>query len=451
MLIAGCCVLLLGEFLLLGKVLLVASIEDVVLLVREKPILGLIVERLVNELVKLLLLLVWLFSSYLGLHVEARLRRLLLELGEDHLAALGTGLRLWDDLMLGFLRWFVFDDHGVALNPDIAPESVAELVSTRAGETPVRDEGAGSAGGSQQDREASLFAWGNLGVASRALAGRDELVNASRALGVHGAHVVTASELHGAAGRPRLRAAVAEVPRLLEDGVGWDHRSIGDGITDEVCNQIFLAGSSRELLGLDDLGSIRLGLGWLEVSDGLDLRGGVGGRGGGRLGRLGHGAALSVAHHRHGSAIIVVTHGGDRHVADRSLELDEGVGLVVRVGRVGLAAGTEVGIVADGALVAVSRDVGLANLGGVAERTIAVDAEVAGTVHVPDPGIRGLVQRDKPMDGVDVPDIDKAGRAVVPVWAVNALVAHAIDVLVAPVADGIVAPVAAGPEQGLGN
>lgn len=43
-----------------------------------------------------------------------------------------------------------------------------------------------------------------------------------------------------------------------------------------------------------------------------------------------------------------------------------------------LTAGTEIGIVAYGALVAVTLDVGLNSVVGVAERTITVDAVVAG-------------------------------------------------------------------------
>lgn len=47
------------------------------------------------------------------------------------------------------------------------------------------------------------------------------------------------------------------------------------------------------------------------------------------------------------------------------------------------------------------------------------------------------------MAWVDVPGVDHAARAVVPVWAVEALVADALDVFVTAVTDGVVALVAA--------
>jgi hypothetical protein len=63
----------------------------------------------------------------------------------------------------------------------------------------------------------------------------------------------------------------------------------------------------------------------------------------------------------------------DRHVTDGCLELDKRVGLVVRIRRAGLAAGTEIGVVANGALVAVTLDVGLDTIALVAEWSITID------------------------------------------------------------------------------
>jgi hypothetical protein len=354
---------------------------------------------------------------------------------------------------LGLALGLLLHDWGRLLNVDIAPESVAELAPVRGGKTPVRNASAGLAGGSHQDREASLLAWGNLGVASGALACRDELVDAGWVLRVHSTHVIPTDKLDTASRGPRVTAAVTEVPGLLEDGVGSEDSAVSDSITDEVSNQLFLDGRSRKLLGLllDLGGLLGLGLGRLEIGYGLDLRRSICGRSGRRLGRLGHGAATAVAHDRHRLAILVIAHGGDRDVPDRGLELDEGVRFVVGVGRVGLAVGTEVRIVADGALVPVSGDVRLKAVGGIAERSIAIDAVVTGPADEWSAlGGVGLVHRDKLVLRVDKAGVDETLRAVVPVWTVHTLVANTIDVLVTSVTDSTVAYVAARRKQGVG-
>ena len=373
--------------------------------------------------------------------VDARGGRLLLELGEDHLTSLGLAL----DLLL--------HNRGRLLNVDIAPETVAELASVRGGKTPVRNASTGLAGGSHQDREASLLAWGNLSVASGALAGGDELVDAGWMLRVHSTHVIPTDKLHRASGRPRIAATVTEVPGLLEDSVGWEDGAVSDIISDEVGNQFFLDGRSRKLLGLllDLGGLLGLGLGRLEISYCLNLRRSICGRSGCGLSRLGHGAAPAIAHDRHRLAILVIAHGGDRNVPDGGLELDEGMRFIVGVGRVGLAVGTEVRVVADGALVPVSGDVRLKAAGGVAERSIAIDSIVTGPAGEWSAlgGVR-LEHRDELVLGVDKAGVDETFRAVVPVWTVHALVANTIDVLVTPVTDSTVAYVAARGKQGLG-
>jgi len=72
----------------------------------------------------------------------------------------------------------------------------------------------------------------------------------------------------------------------------------------------------------------------------------------------------------------VITEGGDADIADRSLEFDERVRLVVGIRWAGFAAGTEIGVVADGTLVSVTLNVRLGTLGIIAKRTIAVDTVV---------------------------------------------------------------------------
>jgi hypothetical protein len=147
----------------------------------------------------------------------------------------------------------------------------------------------------------------------------------------------------------------------------------------------------------------------------------------------------------------VIAHGGDRNVPDGGLELDEGMRFIVGVGRVGLAVGTEVRVVADGALVPVSGDVRLKAAGGVAERSIAIDSIVTGPAGEWSAlgGVR-LEHRDELVLRVDKAGVDETFRAVVPVWTVHALVANTIDVLVTPVTDSTVAYVAARGKQSLG-
>jgi hypothetical protein len=72
----------------------------------------------------------------------------------------------------------------------------------------------------------------------------------------------------------------------------------------------------------------------------------------------------------------MIADSSDRHVADGCLELDKRVSLVVRIRRAGLAAGTEIGVVANSALVAVTLDVSLDTIALVAEWSITVDTVV---------------------------------------------------------------------------
>ena len=73
----------------------------------------------------------------------------------------------------------------------------------------------------------------------------------------------------------------------------------------------------------------------------------------------------------------MITQSCDTDVSDRSLELDERMGFVVRVRWACLAAGTEVSIVADSTLVSVALDKGLMTVSAIAERSVTVDAVVA--------------------------------------------------------------------------
>lgn len=122
---------------------------------------------------------------------------------------------------------------------------------------------------------------------------------------------------------------------------------------------------------------------------------------------------------------------------------------IVEIGWTSFATGAEVGIMAYGTLISVSNNIrGLV----AAERPIAVDAIVASLAKLSSTGIADwFVNGDKAMAGVDEAGIDNAGRAIVPVGAVEALVTDTKDVLVTTITDGMVARVAAWLEKSLGK
>jgi hypothetical protein len=78
----------------------------------------------------------------------------------------------------------------------------------------------------------------------------------------------------------------------------------------------------------------------------------------------------------------MIADSGNADITDRCLEFDERVSSVVCVAGTGFAAGTEVGVMADGALVTVSLNVRLNTIAGVAKWSIAVDAVVASLAAV---------------------------------------------------------------------
>lgn len=136
----------------------------------------------------------------------------------------------------------------------------------------------------------------------------------------------------------------------------------------------------------------------------------------------------------------MIAHGRNANIADRGLELDERVGPVVDIGWASLAAGTEIGVIADSALVTVAADV--QRLGGT-QRSITVNTVVERGI-----GKRTCAVDNRLVDGneavawVDELCVWNAGLAVVPVWAVEALVANTIDVLVTTITDGLVRNIA---------
>ena len=76
-------------------------------------------------------------------------------------------------------------------------------------------------------------------------------------------------------------------------------------------------------------------------------------------------------------SVFVISKSSNADVADWSLEFDQRMSSVVWVRRAGLAAGTEVGIVADSALISVTLDICRSTITLIAKRAVAVDAVVA--------------------------------------------------------------------------
>jgi hypothetical protein len=151
----------------------------------------------------------------------------------------------------------------------------------------------------------------------------------------------------------------------------------------------------------------------------------------------------------------VITQSSDRDVANRSLELDERVRSVVWVRGASLAAGTEVSIVADSALVTVSLDERLSAVARVAKWPVTVYAMVASLV---DEGtgqrcmiVKRFIDRHKSVTGVDEAGVGNASRAVIPVRAVETLVANTENGLVTSITDSIVTDVAARSKESLSN
>jgi hypothetical protein len=135
-------------------------------------------------------------------------------------------------------------------------------------------------------------------------------------------------------------------------------------------------------------------------------------------------------------AIITFTSGGDTNVANRCLELDQRVGLVVREGRAGFAIGAEVRIVADSTLVSNTSDIIVLSH---TKRTVAADAIMNGSAVTSNAWLaERLIDRNEAVVGVHKASVEDAVSAVVPVRAVEALVADASDELFAAIADGVV-------------
>lgn len=191
----------------------------------------------------------------------------------------------------------------------------------------------------------------------------------------------------------------------------------------------------------DRAGFLILEFSRLEISDSLDLGSSIGMRHRNHLdvGSLRLGGRAAVAHDANVAALILIL-SRNIYVTNGSLEHDERVSTVVVVCRQCFARGTEVYVVADGAFVAHALDVGLVGI-LAAEWSIAVDAEMSDCRRalVSD----WLVESGEAVTWVGLASILDTVIAVIPVWAIQALVTHAVDLLVTAIANRVVADIAA--------
>lgn len=135
----------------------------------------------------------------------------------------------------------------------------------------------------------------------------------------------------------------------------------------------------------------------------------------------------------------MITSSSNAHTANRSLDLDNRVSLIVQIARASLTTGTEIGVMAHSTLKAVTLDIRSLVL---AEWPIAVDASM-GLLASHDWVGNSIVNRNEAVILVDIVRGLDAGIAVVPVWTVEAFVADTVDVLVTSIADGLVTDITA--------
>jgi hypothetical protein len=289
-------------------------------------------------------------------------------------------------------------------------------------------------------------------------------------------HVVTSNVADAAPSGPSVRAIVLESPDLSEAGTRCDRHTVRDAVAHESSaeersrsvelqigqlldyrQRLDNGDGLRELLEtllellLDLLLELVLNF-WLDLGNSLDLTWCVGGK----LRQLRQHARgqrvledwvdrALVAHVANVTTSILI-HSSDADVLDGCLELDERVSAIVVVTRQGLARSAEVGIVAHSALVANTHDVRLISL-VLAQRAVAVDTSVA-SEHRLRLGDR-VVDRGEAVTRVLEGCVSDTSAAVVPVGAVQALVANTVDGLVAAIADGVVTNVATGSQRSL--
>ena len=302
---------------------------------------------------------------------------------------------------------------------DVTPELVAEGVAVSSLDTPVRDCLAFTFGRAHDDGEFEFFANFNNAVGSVAFGSFEDIAHVRRMIGVNVEHRVTTNESDAAANRPGVRTRIGKSPDLLKLLAWCQDRAISDGITEEV---------SLELGVRHDRLRLRLYLGWLSRGDvsyslhlGRCIRRGCCRFG---LGSLGTRLWQAISYSVRVLAIVLFAKSRYRYIPYGCLELDERMCSVMVVRRKSFAVGAEISVMADSTLVAIANDVGILIC---AEWAIAMDAIV--TLGSCWRVGYGFVKWDEAVIGVVTSSILDAARAVIPIWAIQALVANSNDIL----------------------
>jgi len=391
------------------------------------------------------LLLLQLLVLHVLLHQLLLELLLLLLLGLGEAAIVQGQLRRHGGLRLG------------SLDLNVTPQTVTEGGAVRGLDTPVADGLAFTQRRLESDLEGTRLTNLNLATNHIALGGLVDVSHRGWVAVVHVQHVVATNVADTAASGPGVGTVVVQGPDLGEAGTRCNGHSIRDAVADEGRTEQRSRGVELETRGQVGLGQRVNDWNWLgdlllllldlrlELSNSLDLAGCIGNNLRGLRKALERAANVPVAHVANVTASILI-HSGDADVLDRSLELDERVSAVVVVARQSLTGSAEVGVVAYGTLEASAHDVRWDSL-ILAQWAITVDASMASEHRL---GLRNrVVDGGEAVTSVLERGVCNTSGAVVPVWAVEALVANAVDGLVTAIADGVVANVTAWSQSSL--
>lgn len=125
----------------------------------------------------------------------------------------------------------------------------------------------------------------------------------------------------------------------------------------------------------------------------------------------------------------------DQQRLEWGAKLDQRVGLVVSARGRCFAVGAEIGVVADGALVAVTSNICLPRLAGT-NSTIAIDAFV--NLLLTEEGTQLLINRSESVTSMNLGSHQDTSRAIVKVWATQTLVTDSIDRAITAITDSLV-------------
>lgn len=157
----------------------------------------------------------------------------------------------------------------------------------------------------------------------------------------------------------------------------------------------------------------------------------------------------------------MITKSRNANIANRCLELDQRMSLVVRVGWTGLTNGTEIGVVADSTFVTISSDISGRNvtiiiLGVVlvfAQRPITENAMVTNSDRLLSStgAADRFIERYKSVTLVNEGSIRNACITVIPIWTIKALVTNTKDGSITSITNSRVRGVTTCGEKGRGH